>query len=287
MSVKKQIKIPLKSLRWRARRAAAARRWGAAALQRMPVVIGNSMPKSGSHLLIQVLTGLTEIGPFVDPGLPPLSRSVSNRNLPEDKVVAALRRMHPGDIGYAYLHAREPYITELSREGVASFFIHRDPRDVLVSHVFYATDMHTGHGMHKHYTQQLSTMEQRINAAIQGVDTPDAQLSPIRAKYEHYLGWLEQPQVLPLRFEDLILDRRPAIGRILDHLAARGFEPQPPREEAIDTLAGAIAPKASGTFRKGQPGEWREHFTPENIQLFKVATGDLLLRLGYETTASW
>lgn len=274
-------------LRWRLRRSQAARRWGADLLARMPVVIGNAMPKSGSHLLIQVLLGLTGIGPFVDPGLPPLSRSAGNRNLSEPAVMANLARLNSGDIVYCYLHAREPYLSALTRAGVASFFVYRDPRDLIISHIFYAMQIHKGHGMHAYYTQELTTMEQRINAAIQGVQSPGAQLSPILTKYRNYLGWLDQGSVLSLRFEDLILQRHPTLERILDHLAARGFQPQPPRDQALQALAGAIAPHASGTFRRGQPGEWREHFTDKNKEVFKSATGDLLQRLGCEKDSKW
>jgi hypothetical protein len=286
MSLSAQIKQPFKMLRWRLRRSRVVARWGAAELARMPVVVGNAMPKSGSHLLIQVLLGLTKIGPFVDPGLPPITRSADNRNIPEDAVLANLQHLRPGDITYAYLHAGEPYVSELTRVGMASFFIYRDPRDLIVSHVFYATQLHPKHGMHKYYTEKLSTMEQRINAAIQGVQEPGAQLSAIREKYQKYLGWLAQAAVLPMRFEDLILDRPATLGRILDHLAARGFHPQP-RRDALAALSASIAPRTSGTFRRGQPGEWHEHFTAENKRIFKLSTGDLLQRLGYEKDDSW
>lgn len=287
MALIAEFKQSIKKLRWQLRRWQTARRWGREVLERMPIVIGNAMPKSGSHLLIQVLLGLTQIGPFVDPGIPPISRSAGNRNLPAQAVVANLHRLQPGDIAYSYLHAREPYISELTRAGVAAFFIYRDPRDVIVSHVFYATQLHTEHGMYRYYTEKLSSMEQRIDAAIRGVKEPGAQLSPILTKYRNYLDWLDQASVMSLRFEDLVLDRRSSLGRILDHLSARGFQPQLPRDDAIGSLESVIAPHASGTFRRGQPGEWREHFTDENKRVFKSATGDLLQRLGYEAGSAW
>jgi hypothetical protein len=280
MSVTARLKAPLKAIRHRTRRVAAARRWGAERLAQSPVVVGNAMPKSGSHLLIQVLLGLVEIGPFVDPGDTPLTRSADNRNLADEAVLRRLAELRPGDIAYSYMQARPPFLDALAGEGTAAFFIYRDPRDVIVSQIFYALNMHAGHGMHAYY-QTLPDMEARIHAAIHGVQQPGASLSSIRAKYEKYLGWLEQPRVLSLRFEDLILERQAAIGRMLDFLATRGFEPQPPRPQAVAALEAAIAPRASGTFRKGQPGEWKEHFTAANRASFRAAAGDLLQRLGY------
>jgi hypothetical protein len=281
------VKTGLKQARWQTRRLATALRWGNHALQNAPAVLGNAMPKSGSHLIIQVLQGLPQLGPFVNPGFPPLNRAEDNAKLPEEVVLANVLRMRPGDIAYGYIHAKEPFIGALARPGRATIFVFRDPRDMLVSHVFYATDLHPGHGMHQYYTETLRTMEERINAAIQGVEEPGADLSDIRRKYDAYLGWLEQPQVLSLRFEDLIQQRDAALGRLLDYLAQRGFTSHLPREQAIEILKQAIAPKRSGTFRKGQPGNWREHFTAANKALFKEKTGDLLLRLGYEASDDW
>ena len=280
------LKQPLKNWRWARRRQTVARRYGAQALAAAPVVVGNAMPKSGSHLLSQVLRGLTRIGPFVDPGMPPLTRSARNQNLDEPAVLARLDALQSGDIGYGYLHAREPYIARLSQAGVAAFFVYRDPRDVLVSHVFYATDLYPGHGMHAYY-RRLPSVEARLNAAIEGVTEPGFELSSIGEKYAKYVGWLDVAAVHSLRFEDLILARSATLGAMLQHLAARGFELRLPHEQAVSQLAAAIEPRRSGTFRRGQPGEWRRHFTAENKARFKAATGDLLQRLGYEQGPGW
>lgn len=277
----------LKMARWKARRQVAARRWGSTLLERAPAVVGNAMPKSGSHLISQVLQGLPLLGPFVNPGFPPLNRTEDNRILPEDAILANIQRMQPGDIAYGYLQARDPYLSELIRPGRATVFVYRDPRDMIVSHVFYATQMHSGHGMHHYYTEELTSMEARINAAISGVQVPGSELSPVKTRYDGYLGWLNQPQVLCLRFEQLIEDRETTFGRLLDYLVERGLVLQTPREGAIVTLRKAVVPRKSGTFRRGKPGGWREHFTDRNKALFKESTGDLLARLGYETGNDW
>lgn len=281
------LKRTLKLARWQARRVVAAYRWGLGELERAPIVLGNAMPKSGSHLIIQVLQGLTRLGPFINPGFPPVNRSEDNRKLSDEAVLANIQRMRPGDIGYGYISAAEPFVSALTRLHRATIFVYRDPRDMIVSHIFYATQMHPGHWMRRYYTEVLHSMEERINAAITGVEEPGSELTPIRRRYEGYLGWLEQPNVLSLRFEDLILDRPAALERLLDYLKLRGFNLRMPRASAIAVLEAAIAPKKSGTFRKGQPGNWREHFTDANKELFKEKAGDLLFALGYEQGLDW
>jgi hypothetical protein len=286
MSAQSAIKHILKQIRWRGRRMQTALRWGAGNLRRAPRVFGNAMPKSGSHLLTQVLYSLTELGPFVDPGFPPVNRDEANRPLPEQKIFASIYRMQPGDIRYGYLHAREPYLSLLTQPGQATIFIYRDPRDMLVSHIFYATDLYEEHGMHAYY-QRMDRMEDRLNAAIEGVSDPNFYLSDVRERYDSYLAWLDQPEVLCLRFEDLILEQEVNLAKLLGYLEVRGLDLQIPREQAVAHLQAGIAPQKSGTFRRGLPGNWREHFTEVNKTRFKAVAGDLLVRLGYEVGDDW
>ncbi|KAA3643592.1 MAG: hypothetical protein DWQ07_19675 [Chloroflexi bacterium] len=256
-------------------------------MQNAPIVFGNAMPKSGSHLIYQVLKGLDSLGPFVVPGFPPVTRSEANLNLEEDEVLANIQALGAGDIAYGYVHAREPFISALTQPDVATVFVYRDPRDVIVSHVFYATDMYDQHGMNTYYNEELEDMQQRIHAAIVGVDEPEHELSSIRTKYEKYMGWLEQPEVLSLRYEDLIQETENSLNRLLDHIESRGYVTPYLRGVAVEILREAIRPKASGTFRKGQPGEWKEHFSDANVAAFKEHTGDLLVGLGYEENSNW
>ena len=60
-----------------------------------------------------------------------------------------------------------------------------------------------------------------------------------------------------------------------------------PSTRALQVLDQAVMPRKSGTFRKGKPGNWREHFTQANKTHFKELTGDLLIRLGYEENNLW
>jgi hypothetical protein len=277
-----KIKRQLKLVRLELRRWLAARRWGKETLANSPSVFGNAIPKAGSHLLIQVLLGLTEIGPFVNPGFPPVNRFEGNTRLELPERIAELNRMRSGDIRYGYAACREPLLSAITGPGRASVFIYRDPRDQLVSHVFYAKDIHKGHGMHDYYNNVLTTMEERLNVAIEGCDLPGLGLPTIWERYAEHFGWFERDDVLCVKFEDLILNKEQALGELLDYLEGFGVEFSVPRAEAIEVLSQAIKPKKSGTFRKGQPGNWKAHFTDENKRRFKAVAGDLLTRLGYE-----
>ena len=282
-AVKEQIKIA----RWQMRRRAAARQYGAETLAQMPLVFGNAIPKSGSHLINQVLKGLPKLGPFVVSGFPPVNRWEDNRKLSPEKTLANIERMRPGDIGYGYVHCKPPFIKALTAPQRATIFIYRDPRDVVVSAVKYGAYMNPDHPLHSYYWEHLKNDEERYNAIIQGIDHPEYPYSSIHTRYQNYLGWLEQPRVLCLRFEDLILDQETALGKVLDYLSGFGFTLRVPKEKAVQTLAKSLSPESSGTYRKGQPGGWKENFSPQNKETFKDTAGDLLIQLGYEKGQDW
>ncbi len=275
-------------LRWRWRRWQMARRWGREALEGAPRLFGNAIPKAGSHLLQQVLLGFTAIGPFVDPGMPPVNRDAANRKRREAEVVAQLLAMQPGDVRYGYLGARQPYTDILRQPGWATVFIVRDPRDGVISEMHYIAERQTAHDYHPVFREQMRSPRERIRALIEGMDLPHSRLPSIAERYAKYEAWMAFPEVFTVRFEDLILNRRETLGRVLDFVQQRGaWTLTLPREQALDALEAAIQPHRSGTFRKGQPGEWRQWFDDDLKRLFKERTGDLLIRLGYERDHDW
>ena len=227
------LKHRLKLIRWQLRRLDTAIRWGQGSLAGVPAVLGNAMPKSGSHLIIQILQGLTRIGPFVNPGFPPVNRAEDNRQFTVEGILLNISRMRSGDIGYGYLDARQVYVDALTRDGIASIFVFRDPRDMIISHVFYATEIFSGHGMHEYYTKKLSSMEERINTAIGGINENGLELIGVKERYESHLGWLDQPEILCLRFEELRGNQEHAFSLILDYLEGQGFQPGVTRNVAM------------------------------------------------------
>lgn len=273
--------------RWKIRRKAVERKFGREASQAAPVLFANAIPKAGSHLLIQILWGMCEIGPFVATGRSAVTRDEAGRNLPDEVVLRKIQQLLPGDVGYGKVACEPPFIEALTQPNIATVFIYRDPRDLAISRVRYASDMHKGHYLHQHFNQVLKSDEERLRLVIAGSDDPDFSYTGLLGRYQNYIGWVNQP-VLSLKFEDLVsADRRIPLGRFLDFVAEKGFTPAVSREEAIDVLEKAIQPAKSGTFRKGTSGQWETVFSPEIKELVKEKMGDVLIELGYEKDYNW
>jgi hypothetical protein len=258
-------------------------------LDTQPILFGNSFPKSGTHLLTQILAGFARIGPTVESGLSPIItfEGETGRQRQRAAIISDLRRLMPGDISYGHLHANSEIIEILCRKGFASYFIYRDPRDVVVSHVYYVTDLNNKHVHHDYYVNNLSTFDERLEVSILGRPDLDIPFPDIRARFEPYLPWLTHAEVLSLRYEDLLANTSAELERIFDHTVTRGFRYQGVKSAAIQTLQDSITPSESPTFRVGVSGGWKKQFSPATKDLFKKVTGDLLIRLGYEQNQNW
>jgi hypothetical protein len=258
-------------------------------LQGVPVLFGNSFPKSGTHLLIQVLQGFTHIGPAVDSGLPAILtyEGATGRPRSLQTILKDLHRLRSGDVAYGHLHAFPEVVSLLCQHGSAPYFIYRDPRDVVVSHVYYVTDVAANHVHHQYYSRELKNFDERLQVSILGRPDAGVPFPNIRERFEPYLGWLDRLEVLSLRFEDFIKDRQATLERVFDHAVGRGFPASVTRETARRILDSAIDPARSPTFRSGKVGRWQEMFTDTHKSLFLEVAGDLLIRLAYERDNNW
>jgi len=276
-----------RTLRKPGKYAQAVWRWKRLSFNDVPPIFGNSKPKSGSHLLLQILNGFTQIMPYKYVEAEPVRTINKNggRRSAED-IAADLRHVPEGVIGWGYVEASAENVSVLCQPGRVNYFIYRDPRDMLVSQVFFATDMHEGHGMHDFY-KSLPDFGERLKVAITGIDRDGLKMVSVKQRYEGVFEWLDQPGVMCIRFEDLIKDRDATLEAMLDEVEKTGYRIPTPRERALEILVTAIQPKKSNTFRSGKTGGWREYFTEEHKSLFKDVTGDLLVKLGYEAGNDW
>jgi len=267
--------------------AQAVLRWKRLSFNDAPPIFGNSKPKSGSHLLLQILNGFTQIMPYKYVEADPV-RTIEKkgRRKTEAEILKELKRIPQGAIGWGYIEVSPENISFLCKPDRVNYFIYRDPRDMLVSQVFFATNMNEEHGMHEYY-KSLPDFGERLKVAITGIDQGGLYMVSVKQRYASVFEWLEQPNVMCIRFEDLINKRDTTLDVMLDEVESTGYKIPTPREKALSVLVEAIQPKKSHTFRSGKTGGWREHFTEEHKKLFKDMTGDLLLKLEYEKDNDW
>jgi hypothetical protein len=252
-----------------------------------PVLLSISFPKSGTHLLDQILLGFSRVAPF-STRLHSFYAEYdgdSGRKRTELETRAWLDSLRPLDITSAHLFARPDVVARVGSPRFVPYFIFRDPRDVAVSHVFYVTDMEPRH-VHHDYYQSLPDFDARLRASILGRPDAGIEFPDIAGRFAPYLGWLDQPCVLKIHFEELVNDRPAALNRILDHFLAR-VPLAVSRKAVLAALESSINPKRSPTFRSGKTGEWKKHLTDEHKAIFKEVGGDLLVRLGYEKDNNW
>ncbi len=266
-----------------------------------PTLLGISFPKSGTHLLDQILLGFSNAAPF--------SRRLhsfyaeyegeSGRKRAPEQALAWLDSLRPCDIASAHLFARPDAIVRVCSPVFIPYFIFRDPRDVVVSHVFYVTDMESRHVHHDYYAS-LPDFDSRLKTSILGRPDLNAraersdrrersrsvEFPNIADRFAPYLGWLDHPEVLTIHFEDLINNRASTLTCIMDHFLIRA-PLHAPRQLILNSLESSINPTKSPTFRSGKTGEWKKHFKVEHKQIFKNVAGDLLIKLGYEKDNDW
>jgi hypothetical protein len=276
-----------RSLRPAGKTVQAILRWKRLTFNDAPPIFGNSKPKSGSHLLIQVLAGLCQVAPYRYVEAEPIRTITKDgRRKTEEEVIGELDNVPRGVIGWGYVDASPENVALLCQPGRVNYFIYRDPRDLLVSQVFFATDMYEDHGMHDFY-KSLPDLEARLKVAITGIDRHGLYMVSVKQRYEGVFQWLAQKHVMCIRFEDLIENRDSTLKAMLDEVEKTGYQIPTPREKALSILIESIQPNKSRTFRSGKTGGWKAYFTEEHKKLFKDMAGDLLVRLGYEKNNDW
>lgn len=273
----------------------------------MPILLVNSIPKSGTHLVGK----LAEMLGFFDLRIHLLDgqywdynrkgnlhkwdalsgyETFANPRLIRQPLDRALGRMGCGQFARAHINWSERTKAAICKVSIKHLFIYRDPRDIVVSYVQHVTnrpDRNPPRAAHEYFSGTLTDDHQRINATIEGV--ADVQPDMLEFIFNGKVEWLNDPDTCCIRFEDLVGERgggtsqrqHEAICRVLSYLGI-------PQSDALhEQIANELHGGQTHTFNKGQIGGWREAFSNDNIQCFKQTAGDLLVRLGYETDDNW
>lgn len=249
-----------------------------------PPVFCNSFPKSGTHLLQQILEAI--------PGVEnrhafwASTPSFTFRERSADDALNMVSRVVPGELICGHLHFDQRVAASLAEHQVVHYFIYRDLRDVAISEAHYLANMNRWHKMHRFY-RDLPDDEARIALAIRGrEDRKDIgyDYPSIAERFMRFHGWLGRDDVMPVKFEDLVSENREqAISRIVRFYMERSAASC--GDGAIDAaVARAVAnidPARSYTFRTGKAGCWRDTLSAANRQLMDDVAGPLLEELGY------
>ncbi|HQX15462.1 MAG TPA: sulfotransferase domain-containing protein [Anaerolineales bacterium] len=253
----------------------------------LPILLGISFPKSGTHLLDQILLGFSNVAPYskrLHSFYAEYEGESGIKRAPE-QAIRWLDSLRPRDVASAHLFARPDVVARVCSPKFIPYFIFRDPRDVVVSHVFYVTEMEKNHVHHAYY-QSLPDVDARLKVSILGRPDAGMEFPNIAERFALYMDWLNHSEALSIHFEDLIHDRAATLTRILEHFLTR-VPLRTPRKLILESLESSINPSRSPTFRSGKTGEWKNYFTEEHTRIFKDVAGDLLIRLGYEKNRDW
>jgi len=226
-------------------------------------IIVTSTIKCGTHLLTQAVSLLTGKKKVV---FDTYEYYIQNNKIPAIK-------------SDEYLQNHIAYTQETSelfrKNNFKVLYIYRDPRDQLVSRAYWILAKPEAHPEYQGYTT-VSTLITRLIPEIELV-------------YKPFMGWMYDNTVCTVRFEDLIGPKGRgdvkvqvgAVKRIAHYLGI-------PLTQSLLTycLTNLFGGKRE-TFRQGQIGSWRYHFTKEHKQLFKKHGGKLLKELSYEKNNNW
>jgi hypothetical protein len=252
-----------------------------------PPLLCNSFPKSGTHLLQQILESFPEVvnyGTFI------ASRpALTYHQISLERHLRLIQGIAPAELITSHMHYYPELKSAIRKKNCLHFFIYRDPRDVVVSETLYLTYQYKTHRLHRFFSNHLTNDEERITISIKGVDQENVgfDFPNIRRRFEWYAPWISDQNTQCIKFEDLVNDNKASTVGAIVNTYLDGYNSDINRDDIITTALKSIDPKKSHTYRSGKIGGWRGLFTPGHIELMKSIAGQLLIDLGYEHDLSW
>jgi len=244
-----------------------------------PIVMANSFPKSGTHLLLQVLEAfsLKDYGNFLasTPSITMIERHPTS-------MVSKIDRLVPGELVSAHMFHNEIVNEALKQKEVTHFFIYRDPRDVIVSECYYLSEMNKWHKLYQHFSQH-DNISDMIEMSINGINTDDFYYPDIGTRMSRYTSWIVDDNVLAIKFEDLTgPNQKNVVTDIVNFFATKNHSISIDVNKTIDYAIQSIAPEKSHTFRSGKSGKWKDYFSDKQTELMARLASNELKTWGYE-----
>jgi hypothetical protein len=202
--------------------------------------------------------------------------------------IISYRQDNPFDF-WCYINADYRFVRGLDVRG---FHVVRDPRDVIVSGYF-------SHLM-SHPVGDRWPQLRGYRSLLQSLSKDEGILREMEFSgptLHAMLAWdPSTPGIREIHFEGLIQNSEDRFCEVLEEL---GVLPNRVSETVVREIVGQHAfqcmsggrqpgeENAAHHFRKGVPGDWRNHFKASHIDHFKKLFNPLLIKLGYETNESW
>lgn len=237
-----------------------------------PRVLVVSLPKAGTHLVERALL-------LHSPLYRALLPTLNEENLKDHGgLQSILARMRPGQVLVSHLPFRPEWHSEIRNMQVKTVFMKRDPRDIIVSNMFYLKKR-TDHRLHKVLADQ-TTDRDRLRLLVNG--QPNLEIRGIDQVLSRFEGWLHVADSV-IAYEDLIgprgggeKERQAATIRTL----FADIDLSVPEGMIARTLDGLFS-SASPTYRKGTIGQWQEFLDEELVEDLWNLAGDLFAAYGY------
>lgn len=272
-------------------------------MQDKPKVFLNSFPKGGTNLVLRLLElcGYETKQPYVSANLL-LQRPTWLRKMLRGASQNASNAIAVGVDSPVYVRKTwlERYLASLNERQVLPAHclytdklhslvkiqnfkiiqVLRDPRAIATSNAHYLATQKK-HPMYNYY-QTLPDFDSQLAFSITGGKIDDKlALNSIAERAMLIAPWVEQQDILSIRFEDLIgakgggddIAQQNAILQILDFLGIDSSNLQ----NIQDNLFGT-----SATFRQGQIDSWRDSFKQMHLDSYNAIAADLTTSWGYE-----
>jgi len=255
-----------------------------------PVLV-NSLPKSGTHLLIEILNYLS-VTKHVNVHLLDYSYEIQYSPPRDDVRVLcyikyALRKLRKGQHVGAHITYSPIIDREIKRNGIVAFFMYRDPRDVVTSYMRfvtysekYAFHMKDSRKFQKFMQENFKSDEERLTYIIKNIMGPDYFMS--------YLKWIDCSQnVIPIRFENLYEElirckEDPTLGENIK-MVVRKMGLNPDSIVSSDLYKNVFGKGRTFSSISKKIGQYKEYFKDEHYEIFNTKEfKEIMRRFSFE-----
>jgi len=214
----------------------------------------------------------------------------TNNFITEDKKILKKLIKLPKDIIISPLYIRYSEFDKLHKPiNYKAFYIARDPRDLIISNYFSLKYSHNP------YHPYILKMRDKLNVISQEDGITDIINSSTTGTMKTFYGWFKQnsKNIKLIRFEDIFgANQYTVFSDLLKHCKINISEADIKfllKKYSFKNISGRKqgSEDIKHHYRKGIPGDWKNHFTDQHKNLFKKLSGDLLVICGYEKDTNW